>query len=89
MYLWPPLCLRDVEGHDVTDTFSGAFLKLRKVAVSFVISIRPPARMEKPGSQWTGFHEISYFEYFFFRKSLETVQVSLKYDKNKEEYFNL
>jgi hypothetical protein len=46
--------------------FLGAFVKLRKSAFSFVISVRPsvrpPARqsyrMEEIGSHWTHFHEI-------------------------------
>jgi len=36
--------------------------------------------MEKLGSHWTDFHEISYLT--IFRISVEKIQVSLKYDKN-------
>jgi hypothetical protein len=38
--------------------FLGAFAKLRKVTISFVMSVRPSARMEHLGSHWTVFHEI-------------------------------
>ena len=40
-----------------------------------------PVRTEQLGSQWTDFHEISYL-IFFFRKSVEKIQVSLKSDTN-------
>jgi hypothetical protein len=40
--------------------------------------------MEQLGSQVTDFHEIWYLR--IFRKSIEEIQVSLKYDKNNE-YF--
>jgi hypothetical protein len=43
MYLWPPLRLCGVEGHNVTDTFLGAFVKLRKVDISFLMSVCPSA----------------------------------------------
>ena len=36
----------------------GAFARLRKATVSFLMSVRPPARMEQLGSHWTDFHEI-------------------------------
>ena len=42
--------------------FLGAFAKLRKAAISFVMSVRPSVRpsvrMEQLGSHWTDFHEI-------------------------------
>jgi len=38
--------------------FLGAFAKLRKATISFVMSFRPSARMEQLCSHWTGFHEI-------------------------------
>jgi len=45
-----------------TDMFLGAFAKLRKPAISFVMSFRPSVsvsvRMEQLGSHWTDFHEI-------------------------------
>ena len=43
-------------------TFFGAFTKLRKTTVGFVVSVRPvvgqPVRMEQLGSHGTDFHEI-------------------------------
>jgi hypothetical protein len=36
----------------------GAFGKLRKAAISFIMSVRPSVRMEQFGSHWTDFHEI-------------------------------
>jgi len=38
--------------------FLGAFPKLRKVAVSFVLSVCPSVRVEQLGSHWTDFQEI-------------------------------
>jgi len=38
--------------------FLGAFLKLRKSTISFVMSARFSVRMEQLGSQWTDFHEV-------------------------------
>jgi hypothetical protein len=35
--------------------YFGAFAKLREATVSFVMSVRPPARMEQLGCQWKGF----------------------------------
>ena len=58
----------------------GAFAKLRKVTVNFVMSVhlhvRSPARTEQLGSSRTNFHEIRYLS--IFRKSIDKVQVSLK-----------
>jgi hypothetical protein len=39
-------------------SFLGAFAKLRKATINFVMSARPSARMEQLSSQWTDFHEI-------------------------------
>ena len=44
------------------------------------LSVRPCARMEQHGSHWTDFHEIWYV--IIFRKSVETIQIPLKSDKN-------
>ena len=60
--------------------FLGTFAKLRKSAISFVMSVRLSVRMEQLGSNWKGFHEILYLS--IFRKSVEKHQVALKYDKN-------
>jgi hypothetical protein len=38
--------------------FLGAFAKLRKVTIIFVMSVCPSVRMEQLGSNWTDFHEI-------------------------------
>ena len=37
---------------------SGAFPKLRKTTISFVMSVRPSVNMEQLGSHWKDFHEI-------------------------------
>jgi len=42
--------------------------------------VRPSVRMEQLGSYWADFHKIGYFG--IFRKSVETVQVSLRSDEN-------
>jgi hypothetical protein len=60
--------------------FLGAFVRLRKTTIRFVVSVRT----EQLGSHWTDLHEILYLG--IFRKSLEKIQVLLKSDKNKE-YF--
>ena len=36
----------------------GAFAKLRKAPVAFVLPVRPTIRMYQHGSHWTYFHEI-------------------------------
>jgi hypothetical protein len=36
----------------------GAFVKLRKASISFVMSVRPNIRMEQLGSHGTDFHKI-------------------------------
>jgi hypothetical protein len=56
-------------------SFLGAFAKLRKATISFVMSICPSVRMEQPGSHWTDFHEISYLS--IFRTSVGNIQASL------------
>ena len=65
--------------------FSGGFPKLRKIAVSFVMSVCPsvclPAclrgttRLQLDGSSWNLLLE-------YFQKSVEEIQVSLKSDRN-------
>ena len=64
-----------------TDCFLGAFAKLQKATISFVMAVHLSVRMEQLGSHWTDFHEILYLR--IFRKSVEKIQVSLKSDKNK------
>jgi hypothetical protein len=48
-----------------------AFAKLREATISFVMSVRPSARMEQLGSYWTDFHEIWLLS--IFRKSAEKI----------------
>jgi hypothetical protein len=66
--------------------FLGAFAKLRKETISFVMSVcpsvRPSVRMEQLGSHGTDFHQIWYLNIFLY--SVERSQVPLKSDKNKE-----
>ena len=59
---------------------SGAFAKLRKATLSFVVSVRPFGRMEQLGFHWTDFHEIWYLS--ILKKSVTKIQVSLRSDKN-------
>ena len=70
------------------DVILGAFAKLRKATISFVmsvrLSIRPSIRIEQLGSHWTEFHKIRYLR--IIRKSAEKVEASLKSDK-KNGYF--
>ena len=58
-----------------------AFPRLRKRTINLVmLSVRPSVHMEQLHSYWTCFHiDIGWF----FQKSVERIQVSLKHDKNK------
>ena len=60
--LWP--------GTDRYDIL-GAFVKLRKATISFVMSVCPSVRVEQLGSHWTEFHEIIYLSIFW--KSAEEI----------------
>jgi len=40
--------------------FGGAFAKLRRATVSFVMSVCPSIRTEQHGYHWTNFHDIWY-----------------------------
>jgi hypothetical protein len=55
----------------------GAFAKLRKVTISFVVSVcpsaRPSARMDQLGSYWKDFYEIWYLS--IFRKAVKEIEV--------------
>ena len=53
----------------------GAFTKLRKATMSFIVSVRPSIRMEQLGSHWTGFHEIWYLS--IFRKKKNSIKSKL------------
>jgi len=48
----------DSSGRGNTDLFLGAFAKLLKATISFVVSVRLSVRMEQLGSHWADFHEI-------------------------------
>jgi hypothetical protein len=54
-------------------SFLGAFPKVRKSTISFM-SVCLSVRMEQLGSHWTDFDETKYLN--FFRKSVQTIQVS-------------
>ena len=62
-------------------------MRVCKIANSdyFAMSVCLPVRTKQLSSQWTDFHGIGYLG--IFRKSVEKIQVSLKFDKNNE-YFN-
>jgi len=66
------------------EQFLGAFAKLRKATISFVMSVSlcasPPFHMEQLDFHRTDFYEILYLS--IFRKSVEKIQLSLKSDKN-------
>ena len=64
--------------------FLGTFAKLRNATINFVMSVRPSVRMEQLGFPSTDFHWNWYLS--DFRKSLENVQVLLKYDQNFEHF---
>jgi hypothetical protein len=59
--------------------FLGAFAKLWKATISFVMSACPSVRMEQLGSRWTDFHKIWYL--CIFRQSVEKLYASFKSDK--------
>ena len=61
--------------------FVGAFVKLRKATISFVISARLSVRMEQLGCHWKDFYEIWYWN--ISRKYVEKIQLLLKSDMNK------
>jgi len=50
---------------------AGAFAKLRKATINFVMSVRPSVCMEQLGSHWTDIHEVSYLS--IFRKSVDKI----------------
>jgi hypothetical protein len=47
----------DISLHNIKG-FLGAFSKLQKAIISFVMSVRPFVHMKQLGSNWTDFHEI-------------------------------
>ena len=56
----------------------GAFPKLRKATIIFVMSVCPSVRMEHLGFYWTNFYEILYLRIFRYA---EKIQVSLESDE--------
>ena len=58
----------------------GAFAKLQKATISFVMSVRLSVHMKQLGSHWTDFDEIWYLR--LFRKPVEKILFLLKSDKN-------
>ena len=58
--------------------FLGAFAELRNATISFVMSVRPHGRAFLPldGFSWNLIHD------YFFRKSMEKIEVSLMPDLN-------
>jgi hypothetical protein len=68
------------ENCQISHGFLGEFVKLRKAAINFVMSLCPSYRMEQLGTYGTEFNDILYL--IIFRKSVEKTQVSLKSDKN-------
>jgi hypothetical protein len=73
-------CRENQNSNFIFRTFLGAFAKLRKANISFVMSVRPSISMQNLGSHRTDFLEIWYLN--IFRKIVEKIQVSLKSDKN-------
>ena len=59
--------------------FLGAFAKLRKATISFIMSVRP-SEWNNSAPNKTDFHEIWYLN--IFRNYIENIQVSSKSDKN-------
>ena len=55
-------CSFDVNMASFRGAFLGAFAKLRKATVSFVMSVS--VRMERVGLNWTDFYEIWYLKIF-------------------------
>ena len=66
----------------VGSTVWGVFAEFRTTAINFVMSVCPSAHPH--GFHWWEFHEISYLS--IIRKSIEKIQVSLKSDKNNEQF---
>jgi len=44
--------------------FLGAFAKLRKATIGFIMPVRLSVRMEHPASYWSDFYEIRYLSIF-------------------------
>jgi len=61
---------------DFLARFLGAFAKLLKATINFVMYICPSDRMENLGSHWNDFHKIWYLS--IFHKSVEKINFSIK-----------
>ena len=68
----PPLVPFLIQIHPVcavnrisADPFLGAFAKLGKATIRFVMSVCPSVRMEQLDSHWTDFDETSYLKVYF------------------------
>jgi hypothetical protein len=73
-----------LSGHGTGNTSTLRFRRLsqiceKRLITSSCLSVRPPT-CEQLGSNWKNFNEIWYLS--IFRKSVEKIEVSLKYDKN-------
>ena len=64
----------------------GAFAKLWKATISFVLSVRPSVLIELLTSYWTDFHEILFFS--IFRKYVKKIHVSWNHDKKALLFFS-
>ena len=60
--------------------FVGAFAKLQKLIISFIMSVSISVCMEKLGFHWMNFHETWYLS--IFQTSVKNIQISLKLDRN-------
>jgi hypothetical protein len=47
----------------IREAILGAFAKLRKMTITFVMFLRPFVRMEQFGSHWTDFDKIWYLSF--------------------------
>jgi len=78
--IWVTLCCENDTKYRNTlrrrcEIFLSMFAELRIATFSFVMFLRPPARMEHLGSHWNDFREIWYMS--IYRKSVEKIQISL------------
>jgi len=65
----------------IPDSFYALFAKLRKATIIFFVSVLPSISKEHFGSHFTDFHEI--WRIRIFRICVETIEFSLKFNKNK------
>ena len=77
---------RRILKHPVSALVSGAFVKLRKATISFVmsLSVLVSSRIEQIGSHWIDFHWLWYLS--IFAKSVEKIQDSLRSNKNNKSF---